>query len=325
MYLLGIVLNMLAHYPHLKKFRFSHSSDKRDTRCNRLTEFTKFMVGGERSEGYAPEVGKALHEGIQTYWITENKDDAVFSMMKAFPYHLEQQYDPYRDRGIEACYATLDTMMGANALRNREIATIACLDGKTRPAIEVPFEIDFPDINIGGLPVSYIGLIDAILFNRMDSEYECVDVKTTRDQVTNPAVKYRFDKQCLPYGFVLQRMLGKDLNASYTVNYFHVYIDLQTPSAMLYPMVKSSGDVQDWLWGMFQKLNRIKLNAEQGKWDRNEESCVVFRKHKCAFFDYCGSNDPRAIQTMILNGEDPLKIQERTFEPWVKFELKVAT
>jgi hypothetical protein len=284
------------------------------------------MIGGERGEGYAAEVGKALHEGLQDYWITGDKDSANYAMMMKYPYHLEREYDTYGDRSLEACYATLEMMIGANALRNREIATIECLDGVNRPAVEVPFEINFPDLTVGGLPVSYIGFIDAILFNRADGMYEVTDIKTTRDTaLSNPAIKYKFDTQCLPYGFVLQRVLGKTLDAGFNVNYFHVYVDIQTPSAMLYPMPKSARHMQDWLQTFLYEIRDINDYVTSGWWPRNEDACIVYRKNKCGFYDLCDSRNHAAIQDMLLNGTDPVEVlkKQRPFEPWIAFDLRV--
>ncbi len=282
------------------------------------------MAGSGRSEGYAAEVGKCLHNGLQEYWITHDKDQAMIAMMRTYPYAMEREYDTYGDRSLEACYATLEMMIGANSIRNREIAEIDCLDGIRRPAIEVPFEINFPDLAFSGIDVSYIGYMDAILFNRADGMYEVTDIKTTRDTaLTNPALKYKFDTQCLPYGFVLQRVLGKTLDAGYNVNYFHVFVDLQTPSAQMFSLPKTLADMKDWLQTFLFEMRDLKDYAERGWFPRNEEACIVYRRNKCTYYDLCASRNTAAIQDMILNGEEP-KGSNEDFQPWIAFDLRVA-
>lgn len=331
-------------YPWLQELRLSHSTHSTYQRCHRKIEFSKFLGLRWKYDNLAGDVGKALHEGYQEWMISRDRQLAMGKMMLAYPIDLNS--DPKNYRSLEACFATLNAMIDAEPLQQYEIAKIECLDGEVRPAVEVPFRIDIANYSLDGqmkhvhrpggqafqydlvpsIPIYYVGYIDLILFDKQNQEYVVVDIKTHRNSLEDMSARYEFDEQCLPYGLVLEQMLG-NINEGFRVRYLSVYIDIENPKVRMYGFPKSAHDVQDWAQGLMLTVQNISWEYQQNWFQRTGagDGCLAF-KRPCAYAKWCTSRDTNKIREMIMLTKENVTLLEHEdpFEPWVRFNLQLG-
>lgn len=318
----------------------SNSSQSLLHACARKFEFQKMYSHPRRESGLKAELGKALHMGYQDFLIHQDMDKAILAYMLAYPIHLCDSPTDYSS--LEAGYYTLMGMIHASDLMEYEVAKIKCLDGNVRPAIEVPFEIILDGYSLDNdksHTVSYVGYIDAILYNKREQNYVVVDIKTTQWALDDYTPLYQYAQQCVPYGFVLEYMKGEKID-QFEVKYLSCRIDLLNPKITLYPFMKSKEDIEDWFRGLIIDLNLVKMYKQMAWWPRtgNGSGCITF-KQKCNFFDICFTRDREIIKQIIEDTEsegnaDKTKEQidealrsktlKETFDPWVKFNLEVG-
>ena len=288
-------------YPHIQELRGSYSSfDGLYEGCKRKYEFTKlFQHPTARDENVPGETGKALHAGYQNYLINKDREKAIEAMMFEYPIHMCSDMGDFRS--LEACYATMNTMIDSGAFLEYDIASVHCLDGVTRPAIEVAFKITIKNFSLSDdrdVPVTFVGFVDAILYDKVLDEYLVVDIKTTRDNLVDKTNIYRYDNQCIPYALVLERVLNREIHAL-NCKYFSVYLDLMKSYSKVYSFTRSRADVEDWARGLLVKLHEIKQFYNMGWFPRNAKSCITF-KRACHFIDICASRDHQNIQNHFL-------------------------
>ncbi len=306
---------------HMKSLRLSHSSIATFRSCARKLEFKKFYPLSARDESIDTGSGKSLHAGYQDYLINKDREKAIWEMMLEYPIHLNS--NPTHPKSLEACYATLNCMMDSGHSTEYEIAQIKCLDGETRPAIEVPFQIDLKGFSLSdteNIPVTYVGYIDAILRDIMIDEYLVTDIKTTRWHLNDMGAVYYFDEQVIPYSIILERILGHALD-SLKVKYMSVFVDIQKPKVTPYEYMKTKTDVEDWARGLLVDLQTIKMYYNMGWFKRNPNGCVAFNR-VCQFFEICNRRDHKNITEYLTLGEPEL--EEEVFEPWIKLDLELA-
>lgn len=312
----------------------SHSSQKLGHACWRRFQFRKLFEHGRRETSLAAARGSALHRGMQTYLMTRDEDAAVVAFMLAYPIHMCQ--DPGHPDSLEACYQTLMAMINSMAIVQYELATVRCLDGEVRQAIEVPFEIVLEGYNLAGegeseYTVSYIGYIDAIFYDTFTGEYAVVDIKTTQRKNMNPEAQYLFSEQCIPYGLVLEYMQGHPIK-SFDVKYLSCQVDLLDPNCQLHSYPKTADDIEDWYRGLLVDLANIRMFLSMDWFPRTGggTSCMSWNR-RCEFFDLCSVRDKAIVQKILKAETEAAAADEATqsklgreeFKPWVRFNVKV--
>ena len=309
---------------NITQLRLSHSSLQTFRSCARKLEFRKFHPTMTKDESLAGEVGHCLHVGYQHYLVHKDRDAAIFAMIQRYPIHLNS--NPSNSRSIEACYPTLNAIIDSGAFLEYEIAEIKCLDGEVRKAIEVPFQIDIKGFDLGFTPegepilIIYVGWIDAILYDKILDEYLVIDIKTTQWHLNDMTPVYHFDEQCIPYGIVLERILGRSLD-TLTVKYLSVYIDIEKPKITPYEFKKTRIDIEDWARGLLVDLQMIKMYYQMGWFKRTPSACVTFNK-VCQHFDICNQRDQTAIARHLTLDQTPYVEEE--IIPWIKLEMELA-
>lgn len=307
----------------IKEIRLSHSTITGLLEsCERKYEFVKMMLHSKRDESLPGEVGNALHTGYQEYFLNKDRTEAMFKMMLRYPSHLNS--NPFNNRSVEACYATLNAMIDSHQFFQYEIANIKCLDNIIRPAIEVPFEIIFKGqsilLNNGvKLLIRYVGFVDMILYDKMNDEYIVVDIKTTREDPEYYDAMFRYDEQVLPYAIVLEKVLGHKLN-NIKVKYMVVYVDIKKPSVHALEYIKSRQDIEDWGRKQLLLIKKLDLYISTEWFPRQPKACFTWRR-KCGFHDICHLRNVDVIQEQILQDEKPYV---DTFpEPWIALDLEL--
>lgn len=312
-------------YPWVKRLRLSHSSRKTLKSCNRKFELRKLYQHASRDRSIPGDVGKAIHVGYQTFLKTRNEDESLYEMMLEYPIDLSADVD--NERSLEACYATTMELMNSKIIGHYELINIKCLDGVERPAIEVPFEIFLPgvylDVETKQIPISYIGFLDTIIWDVMESSVRVVDVKSHRRRIKDLSALFQYDEQCLPYGLIIEWLTSQSIE-NFKVTYLAAYVDVLNPDVTPYTYPKSKRDILDWAKGLMVDIKNLQEFYRLGWFPRSgasNETCLAWNK-PCPFFkDVCGSRNEKAIQYHLLNNETPYVDD---FEPWITMELELA-
>lgn len=315
----------MTFHHKIQSLRLSHSSLGLLHSCPRKLEFRKFYLHPARDDSTEAGAGRAIHSGYQEYLKSQDRDMAAFEMMMNYPFSLNAEED--HDRSVYATYATLNALIDAAPLVEYEVATLN-VDDKELAAIEVPFEFEIENFNLSEqegeyIPVTYVGKIDAVLFNRASGEYGVFDIKTHRRKLNDLTPMYMFDEQCIPYALVIERLLGHELE-SITARYIAAYVDILNPKIGIYPFPKTREAIEDWAKGLAVDLQQIKMFYNAGWFRRNSNACLNFNR-KCSFIDLCHSRDAETIQNIILAGSEGEPEKADHFgEPWVKMKLDLG-
>src|SRR5690606_14706499 len=114
---------------NLTPLRVSYSSLNTAAYCLRKFEFNKLYPRKPRTEDqFAADVGKALHAGVQDYFIHQDPDSALWQLMLNYPYLWE--YNQVRDdRSLEAAVSTLEEILAHPELDEWELISIRKDDG----------------------------------------------------------------------------------------------------------------------------------------------------------------------------------------------------
>jgi hypothetical protein len=317
-----------------KKFlQISQNSRRTLTNCARRFEFTKLYQHPRQYEkSLAADAGTAIHEGYQEYLTSRDEQKAIWALMRSYP--TERNYDPYDDRSLEACFATLQAMIEYRELVTYELARIKKFDGTIVPAVEVPFEITLSNFELpNGWGVQYIGFIDCVLFDRFADRYIVVDIKTHRNRREDLTGEYKFHGQTVPYGLVIQHITGEALNL-FDVAYLTAFVDLRSPRPQLYKFTKDKEAIQDWIIKLVLDLRHLSDYIKLDHFPRTEGGCITFNT-ACQFLDVCASRNKDVIQRYFLLGqegedrmnEDVARVAQRQVAPrpeaWIKFDVEI--
>ena len=309
-----------------KEFFLSNSSLNRGEDCAKKLFVSKFFPSEERKmDGIPALVGQAMHRGIQHFLEFGKETDAIYTMMQNFP--LEECPDPKHDRSLEACYGTMQEIFMSPFFQQYEPVWIN-VNGVKKCALEVPFKIRMDGAFLdraNAIPISYIGFIDAILFDRVTGSYIVVDFKTHRNRMHDLSGMYRFDGQCLPYGLALEQLLGRDVKTGLDVIYLSIFIDEKDPTVKTYKYGKTYEDIQWWLHKLQLSVYQYQYMFQNEFWPRTNDGrhCMPYNS-KCHVLDFCSLQDPAAIYKHIYADMKPEKIKDQSFEPWIEFNLKAA-
>lgn len=300
--------------------KVSYSSLNLLDTCERKFEFNKLYPRRARDpDQFAADVGTCLHKGYQDYLIHQNADSAIWQMMLHYPY-LDEFGQRNDDRSLEACVSTLEEMTFDAKMDEYELMTIVRPDGVVVPAIEVPFEIRLKGIDLpDGRGIAFTGFMDAAMRHKGTGLVRTLDIKTHRRTREDATPKYKFDSQQIPYGIVLEHVQGNPVE-EFEVLYLDTFVDLVTPRVQLYPFLKDSTDIQEWLINTVLKSQRIQRAMEMDYFPRTDGGCLNWNR-PCYFLDICSIRDRDQITDWLLMGDEP---EHRVDEqPWIVAEIDV--
>ena len=311
----------------LKTLRVSHSSLSMFRSCARKFEFRKMYTSNLREESFAAKIGTALHIGFQHYLMHKDEEAALWEMMLNYPVEMvyDKQYDS--NRQLDACYASLMALIHNAAMSDWELIDVIDLDGNSRPAIEVPFELQILDFSLDGefnedgtphIPVVLTGFMDAIMHNKEENKYRVFDAKTHRLSAENLAPKYEFDEQQVPYGIILEHQLGHTIDG-FEVTYLSQYIDTLQPFTEPYTFYKNRELLEDWVRNLYFTLKQMSEFYKLEWWPRasSGDSCFAYQK-PCIFWQYCNERSPEKIRRLLDPRKTGSHMQEPEItKPWV--------
>lgn len=300
--------------------RVSYSSLNLADTCLRKFEFNKLYPRRARDpDQFAADVGTALHRGYQDFLSSQNEDKAIWVLMENYPYLDEfGQRDDYRS--LEACMATLIEMCHEANMTEWEVMQIRKPDGEVVPAVEVPFELRLKGITLpDGRGVAFTGFMDAAMRHLGTGAVRTLDVKTHRRTMEDATAKYKFDSQQVPYGICLEHIQGNPVE-EFEVLYLDCFVDLVNPRVHLYPFLKDSTDLQEWLINTVLRVQRIQRALEMDYFPRADGGCMSWNR-PCYFLDICQTRDRATVEDWLLMGEEPESRPQEA--PWIVAEIDV--
>lgn len=303
--------------------RVSYSSLGTMNSCARKFELNKLYLHPENynEDSLAAEVGKAVHRGYQRYLATGDVDLGLLELGIAYPHHLCWTYD--NDRSWEAAMASYYRMIEYAAYDDWQVANIKNHEGKTVPAIEVSFELVLSGITLpDGRGISYVGFIDAIMYQALQlSSFRTLDIKTHRDRTQDRTANYKFNSQQIPYGIVLEHVLGRSIE-EFDVDYLDVFVDLLNPRVTPYTYTKDKELLREWLMKLLVDIRNLVTYMRMGLFPRADHGCTAFFR-PCRYLDMCHLRDKELVQTSLLLDNEVKK--EEPWKPWVKANLEIPT
>lgn len=312
----------LSAFPEFDRLDVSHSSRGSLSSCPRKLEFRKMYASSRREESQATGSGKAMHEAIQSFLVHGDVDRGLWELVSRYP--VQYQKSTMDANSLESCVGSYLSCIKSDVLSEWEIAYVVRPDGVKVPAVEVPFDlvmkVDF--FNNGRMvDIHYIGYIDLIMYNKVEDQYAVWDIKTTTKEA-DYATQYTFDEQCLPYGLVLQTLLGLDYTRGYEVGYWICKLHAVDHYDKLLTFTKDGDDVAQWLRGYLLDIHMLQTYHQLGFFPRHGSSCSSWNR-RCQFFDLCDSRDYNYLEAMIKQENVQWEPVERP-EPWVIIDLEVA-
>jgi len=308
---MSVKLKSLESYP-IDTFYISDSTMQMADTCMRKLEFSKFYNYNLRTRSTASDGGHALHKALGVFISTRSKEKATLSLLLSHPIDLCD--NPLWKWSLEACYATLLSLI--NYFEKHSELEIVQIDGKN--AIEVPFLINIKHGIKNFIDVKYRGYIDFILYDRLNNTYFVLDLKNSGLNIQDFTPVFKFSPQCLPYGLVLERAMGKDFSSFY-VQYLVAKVDVVNAKVTPLEFEKTSLDVEEWTRDLYMKLVNIKTYMDTKWFPRKSGSCVEWSR-PCRFFDLCSLRNLKTINLMLQSMEQP---EARPFEPWITLDLEI--
>ena len=318
-------------YPYfVDELRLSHSTLQTLESCPRKFEFSKLYQNPKHEDSLATAFGTAIHRGFQEYLTSGDYNRAVYFMMLEYPWEYGES--AMKDRSAEGALALLDEMIKQFPSEQYELAFINDSEGNPIPCTEVAFRLWFDEFRsvhmyplynngmIKPIAINYVGYMDLVLHDKLNDKYIVVDIKTTSDRLDDLSPKYKFSDQTVPYGLVLNKLLGLSLD-EIEVGYYVARPSITEPKVQFYKFYKSSEDLADWAQGMRVSLMQIATAIRHSYFPRTRSGCSFFGR-TCPYFEYCQDRDSKRTQLQLaFSGEMQAPLP---FEPLVEMSISLT-
>lgn len=318
----------MSFYRDIETLEVSDSSLGLLASCPRKFEFRKMFMSDRFENSLPANVGSALHTGSQTYCTGISKEQATFNMLMEFPMQYETKLMDIRT--WQSATYVLETAMQFwdIDMEEWEIAMIQDAEGNPIPAYEVPFALvmkNFPFYADGRtITLKYIGYIDLILHNKLTGQYAVCDIKTTSADLSTKNYEFTFADQCLPYGLILETLLGQDISRGFEVYYWMQFIHPIDATNVLLPFIKTRDDIQDWVAGFMEDINIIKRSYNAGWFRRRSKSCYSWNR-PCTYFDMCDSRDTKSLSIFVkMENQKREPNGNQRVKPWIEIDLETG-
>lgn len=312
----------ISAFPEFEVLDLSHSSRGSLHSCPRKLEFRKMYASSRRDESKATGSGKAMHEALQSWIVDRDVEKGLFELVWRYP--IQFQKSPMDANSLESCVGSYLNAIRSDIFDEWEVAYVVKPDGVKVPAVEVPFKLRMQVDFFGNgkmVWINYIGYIDLIMYNKLEDTYAVWDIKTSTKE-GDFVTQFTFDEQCLPYGLVLQTLLGLDYTRGYEVGYWVVKLHAVDTYEKLLTFTKDGKDVADWIRSYLLDIYMLQAYNKLGFFPRNGSSCSSWNR-QCYWFDLCDTRDYNYLEAMIAAENDTLDNTDRP-EPWVVIDLGVV-
>lgn len=295
------------------------------TGCPKKFAIQKLMNYRTWEESEASMTGSILHEAWQLYLHTRDIAQAENHLVMNF--NLKWQKSAYATRslyGVLTSLSTLITWTDKYIFPFYDLAYLA--DGS--PATEVKFQINIDGFNLSQddanpIAIGYIGFIDAVLVAKNNGNFIAFDLKTSTETSYYGEIKYAHSGQVLPYGLVLEQILGHTENANwnslgFNIHYLELVIDYLEPAVYDYPFYKTQEDITKWGKDLILSLTNLKFYLAEGFFPERDSACIAWNK-PCRYQMEC---DIKSLQSLIDQvGKSEIEEAE-VFKPYITTSIK---
>lgn len=252
--------------------RLSHSTLEVTKSCERKFQQDKLLENGTKDETEHTVFGKAYGVGIAAYFVTQDRDKAIFHAWLAYWPILEtdKKNEVRLVTALEASFSKAD-----NLLIDYEVAIF-----NMAPAVELSFRLNI------STHYYFVGYIDIVLRNRWSGIYAVLDAKTTGLLLFDIEPLYKLSGQTIGYSIALDKIVGKE-QASYKVIYFVAQLmqNNQTKIQVLeYP--KTLLDRLQWFMTLGMDIKHLELCESLNFYPRRSSACLSYNR-PCRYFGTC--------------------------------------
>lgn len=277
----------------------SHSSDELVERCPRKYELYRLSSKTEKEENEDLSFGKIVGIGIQSLFMKESKETAIWKMFCAWNRDLFDEEGEQKKKTFWWAIYAIEKFLPhfAQLSVNYELVWIQQAD-KLIPAIELGFRIhclnDF----------KYRGFIDVVLRDKRNGKLLVFELKTTRYKDVHPAL-YKNSGQALGYSLILDyvsQKLGIALESDFKVLYYVYKTTVCEYEAIPFPKTHLQRAI--WIKSLLQRQQQITQYIEDSLFPMHGWNCFQFNR-ACGFFDIC------EMKTELLVEKNPTMREEK--------------
>lgn len=254
--------------------RLSDSSLTQMNVCERMFQLDKLIATGvERDETEHTVFGKAYGAGVQTYLVTQDRDQALYQAWLAYYPELETE-----KKNQARCFSAL---VHSFPHLDRLLETYEVAVYNNHPAIELSFRINITE------EYYFVGYLDVVLKDRFTGVHFVMEVKTTGLHFLDLDPVYKNSGQALGYSIALDAIAG-DKQSSYGILYFVAQLGKEYKAKIhTIPYEKTLLDRLNWFLTLGMDVQRLQTMAEINVYPMRGKNCVQFNR-PCKFFGVCG-------------------------------------
>lgn len=257
------------------QLRHSYSSLSSFHTCERMFQLDRLLEGGDKKEDYpATVLGHSFGDGIATYLLTQNKEEALYRAWLAYYPIVE---DKKRTETIALNLVTASFTQLDNILQDWEVAYF-----NNKPAVELSFRLNIDERNY------YVGYIDLVLHNKFTGMYAILENKTTAINLFDLSCMYANSGQALGYSIILDRIAGQEL-AEYEVQYLVGQLGAGNgyqPTIHNFHFPKTLSDRLNWFISLQMDMDRLKQMLELNIFPMRGHNCLQYMR-PCKHFSTC--------------------------------------
>lgn len=323
------IFQALAKYQDTPRLLVSNSSmGMLRTGCVKKFAIQKLLNYRIWEEGEATMTGSVVHEAWQLYLHTRNVQEAEAHLVMHF--NLRWQKSAFQTRSLYGVLTSLSTLITYTDRYIFPFYDLAYLSNG-EPATEVKFQINIDGFNLGEdnanpIGVGYIGFIDAVLRAKNTGNFIPFDLKTSTLASYYGEIKYAHSAQVLPYGMILEQIMGHTQDAKwdalgFNIHYLELVMDWLEPAVYDYPFYKTMDDITKWGKDLIHSLTNLKFYLAEGFFPERDSACIAWQK-PCRYQMEC---DLKSLDSLIAQvGRTEIEEAE-VFVPYITTSIKYAT
>lgn len=270
--------------------RLSHSTMQLIHSCERKFQLEKLLVSGMKREETADlTFGSAYGIGVQEYFVSQDKDQALFKTFMSFNWDIETEKKSLIKciNAVEMSFNRVDEL-----LEDYEVAVY-----KGKSAEELSFCL------LTDKEYYFVGYLDLVLRHRWTGKYIALDVKTTGLELENLDPIYENSPQLVGYSIVVDAIAGEE-QAEYDVMYFVCQIGRgYTPQVKVLTYTKTLLDRLNWFLALGMDIERLERMKELSIYPMRGGSCLTYNR-PCKYFHVCQMHSLDIPKPVELDVED---------------------
>lgn len=251
----------------------------------------------KRQDTMATLVGTAMHQAVQEWALTGDRDKAYHALMYAYPFdkYLEETNASKAKRSINSCMMALDAAMDGISYSGLKLMTI-----NDKPANELDFALVLKSTELH-YPLCYTGSIDSIFLQPWNERILVCDYKTTTRNVELTNKMYSNSNQAIMYALILSAALGiKPTDVDY--QYALIEVTDKIPQFQMQAKAITEEAVSEAIATIKTYALWIESMLDAMFFPKNSSDCINFNRI-CPHYDGCtaGASYSNEVYKTMLN------------------------